>query len=159
MKAYFIPKDEAGKDILFKLFGENLSTFAAKYGIGEEEVEKYQQSLETWNFVYKLQLDLPNYSKAVTIFKKATLDGAGKGYANPTTFPQATIPPMPTTFKFDIMGQLQSMAKRMKAHPNYTESDGIGMGIVGKEKGKKNDPDTWQPHLTSIMVAGLVKLL
>ena len=58
----------------------------------------------------------------------------GEESETPHAFPIIpTLPAPPTLVNNDIFGYIRRLVARIKAHPNYTEAAGEGLGIVGDE--------------------------
>lgn len=157
MTNYFIPRNDPGKNNLFVLFGQQLPNFKTKYGISDAEETKYQNALLTWIFIYSFLLSIKPYKKNITAIKELSLKGTDGG-GNPG-IPTLTPPTPPATQVYGILPIIQSMATRIKAHPSYTNADGIALGIVGTETGTPDDPATWKPHLGNVLSGDLVEVL
>lgn len=152
-KNYFIPRDDAGKDLWLKNFANKLPSFALKYGINATETADMTASSLHFSYWLNHRQQYEDYVRKITTFKNESRDGIAATAAIPTTTPVLpSIAGMPAAAAPGIFPRAASIAARIKNHKDYIASDGHDLGIIGTES--TIDLLHIKPQLALRLVAG-----
>ncbi len=147
-KAYFLPRDEAGKRKWLKNFAAKLPTYAATVGVTPAEVTQETADDVFFNFVCDAHAAHTNTTHDWTAYKQQAAHGDNLGDIPVTPTPGTPPPVVPP----DIFGRATALAARIKKHPSCTDAIAQDLGIIGTEV--IVDPTTYQPVLTLTLTAG-----
>jgi len=153
MKSYYLPKTDMGILLWLMNFAAKLSGYAPKYGLAAAEVTDVQASLDFYAYWFEAMNQYKEFKKKVVSFKDELRDGVETG-GTPSVVPAPpTLGTMPPAVAPGIIDRATSMGNRIKSHHDYTEADGIDLGLEGAEI---IPPDlvNAKPVLLSELIAG-----
>ncbi|HRH60894.1 MAG TPA: hypothetical protein PL045_10015 [Chitinophagaceae bacterium] len=133
-KQYFLPRQDADKQIWLQNFSNKLGTYKVKYNITDDEVADAIAS--SVYFTYYLDCANQNsaYNKKLTQYKNELRDGIAAG-GSPSVIPTPpTLPAAPHEVAPGIFKRMASIAAVIKSKSNYTIADGQDLGIEGAEE-------------------------
>lgn len=136
MKNYFMPSDDAGKELWLKNFAAKLPRYAAKYSISTAELTDMQQSAVYFTFMLDYHNQHKDFAKKLTEFKNEIRSGVVNIMASVAPVPP-TFANTPPVVPSGIFVRAVSIAKRLKDHHNYTVADGTDLDIEVAPKPKK----------------------
>ncbi len=123
----FLPSRETERVEWFETFVSRLRPRAALLGIAEDEVNAVEAGVAYFRYARQAQLLHAEASQTWTTHKRDVLKGNTVGsIPEPVVLPQP--PPAPPT---DFLAQLRDLVGRIKRHPNYTNTIGDELRIVG----------------------------
>jgi hypothetical protein len=133
MKKYFMPRQEAAKLSWFKNFANKLAGYAAKYNISAAEITDMTLSVVFYEYWYNYSSQYIEYTRKLTQYKTELREGipAGATASVPPTPP--TFGPVPTAVLPGMFSRASALAVIIKKRSNYTEADGLDLGIEGSE--------------------------
>ena len=153
---YFLERTDAGRAEWLNNFAPKLAEHATALGIDAPTLSFVTNAAAFVNFLLAIELQLKTNLNEWTAFKRVHLRGK-QGDTFSTTLPTlvslgATPPAAPTEL---IMPRILKLVNTIKNHPNYTESIGRDLRIIGAAE---NIPDTasWQPKFKLSINAGKV---
>jgi hypothetical protein len=149
---YFIPHDDAGRELWISNFANKLGTYATKYGITATEVTDTQNGAAWFRYWLDYKNKYQEYTKKVTDFKNQIIKGVPSGAVAAITPTPPVLPVPPTAVNPDVFGRASSIAARIKGFQSYTPADGLDLGIVGNQT--VLDLVNIQPKFSIRLVAG-----
>lgn len=133
MKKTFMPSQEIEKLSWLKNFANKLGTYATKYNITAAEVTDMQNSAAFYDYWFNYGFQNYEHNKKITQYKLELRNGIPAG-ATPSVAPVApTFGAAPTSVQPGIFVRASSLAGIIKKRTNYTEADGLDLGIEGVE--------------------------
>lgn len=148
-KQDYLPNGDADKAVWLANFVEKAKNYAVLLGLSPATIIKLEEDRDAFVAALVLLDALRNSVEAVTAFKNRLRDGKTPLGVLPTL---PTLPVVPPTLQSDIFGHVRQLVRAIKANPNYTETIGDDMRIIGDEI--TEDPNLWQPSLSVNFVAG-----
>lgn len=134
---YFLPSDDAGKELWLKNFAAKLPIYATKYAIPTTEVSDMQKSSTYFTFILDYNNQFKDYSKKLTEYKNEIRSGNTQNNT-PSVLPQApNFPTIPPVVEPSIFDRATSIANRIKNHNKYTIADGTDLSIESLPKPRK----------------------
>jgi hypothetical protein len=150
-KHYFVPGNDAGKELWLKNFAAKLSIYAAKYNLTEEEVADMVKSALYFTYLLDYKNQYKDYVRKLTDFKNEIRSNSNNITSVPPDAPVFTT--VPLIVKPGIFVRAASLAKRIKGHVNYTTADGNDLNIESTPI-VKPDVNTLKPELKIQLVQG-----
>lgn len=131
-KAYF-PQDMPGQIEWLFNFSGNIGAYATKYGISATQISGLTADVEYLNFWFGVHTQAQSVAQALTAFKNDLAHGVPEGsppLVEPAFPTLGTVPPAvaPGVFRRAI-----SIGNAIKAHKDYTLSDGEALRLEGAE--------------------------
>ena len=131
-KAYYISKSDSGKAQFLTNLANKIGADAATLGISPAEVASIQADAAMFKYVLRMQEAFKTFKQAVSAYKNLLRDGQQS--ETPSPLPVApTLPAPPVLVNDGIFWRARKLVARIKAHPNYNQAIGEGLGIVGDE--------------------------
>ncbi len=128
----FIPRADADKTPWLNNFASKLGTYAAKYGITAAEKTDVMNTSIDWDYRYGVVVQLNAFKESAVKWKNFLRDGAPAGtVVSPPVLP--TFGTAPTATASGAFARIAALAKRIKAHKDYSEADGRDLGIEGPD--------------------------
>jgi len=152
MKVFYLPKSETEKLLWIKNFSSKVNNYAAKYAINAAEVTDMVQSAVYLNWVMDCNNLVTETSRKWTKYKNELIKGINAGSAPSTVPVNPTLSAIPAVVAPDIFGRATALVSRIKAHKDYTQADGLDLGIEGAEIVK--DMKNIKPNLAINLNAG-----
>ncbi|QQR98305.1 MAG: hypothetical protein IPK18_01865 [Sphingobacteriales bacterium] len=87
---YFLPADDAGKELWLKNFAAKLPNYATKYDIPTADVQDMQRSAIYFTFILDYNNQFKDYSKKLTEYKNEMRSGNSQNNT-PSTIPIAPV--------------------------------------------------------------------
>ena len=151
-KQYFLPTTDLAKLAWLQNFASKIAGYAVKYNLSTAEVDDVVAG--ALYYAYWLNgLNLTDeYKKKFTQFKNELRDGIPAG-ASPSVVPAPpTLGVAPTAVAPGIFFRAVAIANVIKSKSNYTNADGVDLGIEGAEL--TTDPNEMQVAFTIRLAAG-----
>jgi hypothetical protein len=148
---YFMPSEDAGKELWLKNFAAKLSAYAAKYNLTEEEVADMVKSALYFTYLLDYKNQFKDYIKKLTDYKNEMRSNADNITSVPPDAPVFTV--VPLMVKPGIFVRAASLVRRIKGHVNYTTADGNDLNIETTPL-VKPDSASMKPELKIQMVQG-----
>lgn len=107
--------------------------YQIKYQITNEEVAQVKANYELFNYWTDVIAQLQEYTKSTIAYRNELLYGVE---GNTTSLEMPSLPvfaPPPANVVSNIVGFATSIAKRIKSHHLFTETDGQDLGLFGAE--------------------------
>ncbi len=153
MKNKMIPDGDEAKLAMAKNVAAKLPKYAAKFGIGPDEVTDIANSVAAFEYTLDILGLIGTYKQNWTSLKNLLRDGPDTG--DVAAFPAALdLGVQPTAVDPGLFTRISGIAARIKNHPAYTDNIGQDLGIVGSEQ--TFDPSTGKPVITASFLAGQV---
>lgn len=134
---YFLPSDDAGKELWFKNFASKLPTYATKYAIPATDVTDMQKSSTYFTFILDYNNQFKDYSKKLTEYKNEIRSGNIQNNT-PSVLPQPpTFTAPPVVVEPSIFDRVVAIANRIKSHIKYTVADGNDLSIESIPKPRR----------------------
>jgi hypothetical protein len=152
---YFLPSDDAGKELWLKNFAAKLPTYATKYAIPTTEVQDIQRSSTYFTFILDYNNQFKDYSKKLTEYKNEIRSGNIQNNT-PSTIPQTPVfATVPAIVEPDVFGRAVAIANRIKNNLKYTTADGTDLAIESTAVPRKTvDAINAKPLLQVTLVQG-----
>jgi hypothetical protein len=135
MKKYYLPKNDAERIIWLKNFAGKLNKYVEKFGIEEEMVSNIPKELLWLEQTIGYKEQFKTFLQSIIRYKDDMM--------NKPAAMRLPVIPAPQMEAADvqpgIFARLAKLVVRIKAHPSYTEQDGLDLGIIGAET---DMPDT-----------------
>lgn len=145
-KKPFFPNDLPGQIIWLQDFQLSLPTFAAKYGITTAQLDGLEADKDWMIYWFQAGTTVRLYGQSVTAFRNEVAFGIPAGGV-------ASVPPVltdlgtpPVAVEPGVFKRALALANGIKAHKDYTISDGEAMGLEGAEI-VPHDLSTVRPNL------------
>ncbi|GAL83113.1 hypothetical protein Galf_1817 [Sporocytophaga myxococcoides] len=145
----YLPKADKEKAIWLKNFSGKLQIHAANVGIASEEV--IGVSNDALAFLYALEMveNSKNETAQKVSFKNILADGSeALALTYPTSIPALN---QPALVKAGIFKRTGKLVQRIKNHPNYNDSIGKDLGVIGSES--TQDRTTMKPEISGALDA------
>lgn len=153
MKKTFMPRKEGEKLIWLKNFANKLNKYATKYNITVAEIDDLVASALFYDYWFNYTNQYVEYNKKLTQFKTELRDGID-GQATPSVVP---TPPVfaapPPIVQPGIFTRASSLAVIIKKRTNYTEADGLDLGIEGVEE-EARSAEPLKPQISVRLIQG-----
>lgn len=131
MATYYLPADDAGRELWLKNFANKLPTYAAKYNLSGTDTADMSTSAAHFTYWLNYRKQFEEYLKKLTAFKNESRDGFSSGVSPISTLPSIpTVAGAPAQAAAGIFPRATSIAARIKAHKDYSESDGQDLGLI-----------------------------
>ena len=151
-KRSFIPRTILELLLWYFNFVTKLPKYQTKYQITNEEVAQAKANYELFNYWTDLITQMQEYTKSTIAYRNELLYGVD---GNATQFEMPPLPvfaPPPANVVSNIVGFAASIAKRIKSHHLFTETDGQDLGLFGTEVSTASTPQ--KPSLNIRLVSG-----
>lgn len=153
---YFIKRNDEQFGLQLTNFASKIGDYATLFNLTPDEVTKAERDAAFFNWVVNNLPKVETYKQNWFNFKRIARKGEGSVTENTVPNPP-TFDAMPGGVSPDIQGRFASMAKRIKAHQNYTTAIGENLGIEGAEQ-QRMAIENAQPILKAMMSGGKVIL-
>ena len=130
----YIPVTDEKKTGWLKVFTMNLEQIAGRFDISVAEIDQLKADTEMFEYAVTVAHIFRTESQGRNAFKKLLVrekSHAGREVNVPDL--PSLLPPPSTVARTGIFQRVAKMAKRIKAHPNYTDSIGERLGIIGSQ--------------------------
>lgn len=144
MKNFYLPKAENARVSWIQNFDVKLPNYAAKYGISAAELADVRQSSLGLAFYVGYAGQIAEYSKKMNTFKVELASGSIGALSLPVAPSIGTPPALPPA---GIFKRVASVVSKIKNHLQYTENDGIDLGIEGTVS-RTVDPSVVKPVIS-----------
>lgn len=128
MKQPYLPKTDLGKVSWLENFALKLPDHATALGIAAGTVTQTDNDAQNFSAIVLYQGNLKEYALQVTSFKNVLRDGG--------PLSTLTAPPTftaPATLVSGIFERVGKLVQNIKSNPNYTNTIGEDLGIIGSE--------------------------
>ncbi len=153
-KSYYLPSDDAGKDIWLANLAAKLGTYQAALGLSAADVASVVADSAYFHWLLTTQAQVSAYAQQWTAYKNAARSG------NAPTLGLAPVAPnlgvAPAAVAPGIFARATALVARIKVAPGYTDSIGEALKIVGADQ--TVDVSTMKPVFTATLDAGQVTL-
>lgn len=127
----FIPRSVPELLAWFFNFAIKLSKYKEKYQISDDEIARLQTYYNVFNYWTEVITQVQEYSKSIVSYRNELLYGID-GNTRPLEIPtQPVFGPQPPNVDSNIVDFAVSLAKRIKSHHLFTETDGQDLGLFG----------------------------
>lgn len=148
-RKFYLPNSDADKVLWLNNFAEKLPAYATTLGITASTLAQVQTDSDVFGSVFIFQNALKNTMESYTAFKNLLKDGKD-ALTPPPTIP--TLPTLPPSSQSNIFGRAAQLVQNIKSNPNYNESIGDDLRIIGEEQ--DINTQTWKPILKLEYIAG-----
>ena len=136
----FLPNNWSAFKEWLSNFTTHFNVLATKYGLAAETTPVV--AMNTWvQYWMQAKVNAKQQEKQLTDFIEAIVNGDA-GDPQPDLPVWALPPSPPANADTGIKAKLRSLARQIKAHPDYTQSDGELLGIVAPEEAALNEAET-----------------
>ena len=152
-KKSFIPRAIMALLAWYFNFSTKLPKYQAKYQITDEEVARIKAAYELFNYCTDVITQTQEYAKSTTSYRNELLYGVD---GNSQAFEMPSVPTFgtpPANVNSNIVQLAASIAKRIKSHHLFTETDGQDLGLFGTEVSSINN-STAKPPLSIRLISG-----
>lgn len=147
---YYLPSSDEARVPWLNNYATKLPKYAMKYNIAPEEVMDMQISAPYFDAFIKFRNQMRAFVSSLTDRRDEMSEGDNNGAPlQPLEPPMMMLPPPPLP---GIFKRVRAMVARIKSHMNYSEADGIDLGIVGAES--TTDVNNIKPVFTIRLIAG-----
>ncbi len=150
----YLPKDDTGKLIWLNNFAGELPNFIPLLGITAVQAAQVQTDREVFGSLLTYLLNQKNILESITAFKNQVRNGKQPLGVIPAFSPPPALPPNALN---DVFGRIRLLVRSIKGNPNYNESIGDALQIIGEES--EDNVNTWKPILKVQMQAGSPNIL
>jgi hypothetical protein len=145
----YMPKSDSGKVLWLNNFAAKLPTYAATLSIDAGTIAQIQIDSDVFGEILIFQNNLKDTMESYTAYKNLLRSGTGSLTPLP---PIPTPPTLSPDAQPNIFGRVASLVQTIKNHPNYNESIGDDLQIIGEEQDV--NPNDWKPILKVEYIAG-----
>ena len=132
-KTFYMPKDDAGRDLWLKNFANKLNLYATKYGITVAEVADMVASALHFSYWLNYKNQYEEYGRKITAYKNEGRDGIAPGATASVQPTPPVLPAAPPVAVAGIFVRATSIANRIKKHIAATEADIKDLGLLGED--------------------------
>ena len=151
-KKPYMPRTDNDKAIWLANFVEKLKLYDVALSISPATITQLETDRDIFVGALVLVEQLKDSLEGVTAFKNNLRDG-GDSLVAPSI---PVMPPLPPTIQNDIFGRVRKLVRVIKGNPNYSESIGDSLRIIGEDT---PDPSgTWKPILSVTFQASVPTL-
>ena len=147
----FLPGPDSDLLIWLNNFHLKFPAYAPALGFTLAEVTAVTDDYNTLAFVVSAAEAVRNESQSRTSYKNVLRDGP-VGTVAPTLPSAPTLTPPAAIVAPGIIPRLRAMVQRIKAHPSYTESMGLDLGLGAKSAAQATPPE--KPSATAAAEPG-----
>lgn len=149
----YIPITDEKKTGWLKVFTMNLEQLAGRFDISVAEIDQLKADAEMFEYAVTVAHIFRTESQERNAFKKLLVREKGlTGREIKVPDLPSLLPPPSTVARTGIFQRVGKMVKRIKAHPNYTDSIGERLDIIGSQM--VVDYDTLKPSIKVIHAGG-----
>jgi len=153
---YYLPRGEDKKVTWLNTFSENLPVHAATVGVTGAEVTATTDDAAM--FAYQVKVSGIFVSEKESRVSYKNLLAYGKiGTVVGGIAPVPVLPVPPNAVPAGIFPRVTLLVARIKKHPNYNESIGKDLGIIGAEQ--DDNTDKMQPALKVVLKGGKPEIM
>lgn len=138
----YLPYSDSDKAVWLANFVEKLKLYDVVLGISPTTISTLEDERDVFVGAIVVVEAVRNSAEALTAFKNRLRESTEPLGPQPVL---PTIPPVPPTVQGNIFGRIRELVNQIKSNPNYTESIGDDLRIIGDEISE--DPSTWKPIL------------
>ena len=153
---YFIKRNDEQFGLQLSNFSSKIGNYATLFNLTQVEVDQAEKDAAFFNWVVNSLPKVETYKQNWFNFKRIARVGEGNVVENTVPNPP-TFESMPSVVPANIQGRFAKLAKRIKAHQNYTTAIGENLGIEGAEQ-QRTATENVQPILKAVMSGGKVIL-
>lgn len=154
-RPYYFPDKKADRIAFLSSFALKLPGYATKFGISAAQIKDMNDSAAYLEYAALCQELTRHHDKALTTYYE-TLTKGGSGEID--NLPVLSFPAAPVVVpKKGIFVRVLKLVKSIKAHADYTHSDGANMGIEASHS-HKVDRNSLQPNLKARIVGSFVEV-
>ncbi|MFN8284444.1 MAG: hypothetical protein U0U67_14580 [Chitinophagales bacterium] len=151
----FLPRTDSEKETWLRNFANKIAQYSAKYNITAAEVADILASLLYFSYHLNYKTQYGEYLKKLNAYIKEIKDGLPAGVTASVAPVAPTLTAAPPAVSAGIFKRVKAFANRIKSHINYTESDGLDLGIeVSTVKKAKPNLDTIKPTIKVHLIEG-----
>ncbi len=155
-KQNYEPAKDDDKVIWLNTFAQNLSNYSVALGLAATDITSAQNDAAYFKYAMNAVDSYIVAKESWVEFKNLIKSGplgatAGSVPQTPNlgTAPTVVVAP-------GIMPRIRALISRIKSHPNYTDTIGNALGIVGSDN--TVDPSTLKPALNLVLKGGFVEV-
>lgn len=139
---------------------EHLDTLLIEYqdtlNITDDDLEMVHKCNEMFKYAIKVAERITTFSKAMFSYLKALNEGP-KGRSMIVVPELGSFGTRPEIVPSDIFGFIRNLRGKLMKHKNYTESIGLGLKFLGKERNFKKE--NYQPILKVKVIGHSLKII
>jgi len=150
MSRSYLPDAGSARVSWIQNFGVKLPNYATKYGISAAELADVSQSAVGLDFYVSYAGQVAEYSKKMNTFKAELASGSTGELTLPVAPVLGTPPALPAA---GIFKRVSTIVSKIKNHAQYTESDGLDLGIVASQ-GAAVDKKVVKPAISVRIITG-----
>lgn len=144
MSKSYLPDAENNRVSWIQNFDVKLPNYATKYGISAAELADVRQSSLGLAFYVGYSSQIAEYSKKMNTFKVEMAKGSVGALTLPVAPVMGTPPTLPPA---GIFKRVATIVSKIKGHAQYTENDGLDLGIVAAQS-RTVDPSVVKPVIS-----------
>ena len=155
----YMPREEQDIAALMERFRDNIGSFSTLLGLTPAEIGNQSEDASWFRYALNHTIRMKNAGSEWVAYKNLLLTGndAQDGPANIP--PTPSMPdPEPPSVNFGILTRFRELVRRIKASPNYNETVGEALGIIGPDAGEP-DPATLIPEISLRTSGGQVEVV
>jgi hypothetical protein len=148
----YFPSSLAERAAWYQNFTTQFTIRATDLGFTPADVDVITTDNAAFQFLLAIAGTVDSYEKAMTAFRRLTLEGdiGTPGVEIPLP---PTYPPTPPTVDPGLFERLDQYVKRIRVAPGYSEEDGAALGII-PSKAPEVDPNEMKPDPSLIALPG-----
>ena len=132
-KGFYMPKGDKEREGWLSNFATEFESVALTLGFTTTEIDEVKNFAAAYTYVLKIMNIYKSEDHEWTKYKDLLADGAIGSHLG--AFPVMPLMPVaPTVAPAGIFKSVARIVQRIKNHPNYNESIGKTLGIIGPEK-------------------------
>lgn len=154
-KSHYVPNTDEGKVTWLNNFASKLPEHSEVLGISPEQIASVQNDAAMYSYIVNIVNSFKAGLAERVGYKDLLKNGAENSPLGPV--PVYSNAPAPTVVAAGIFVRISKMIMTIKGNPNYTESIGGNLGIIGSEESR--ELSEMKPNITIRMEAGYPKLV
>lgn len=151
-----LPKTENERLAWAENFEIWFPTLGADVGFTAAEITSAVNDAKMMRYVIEDARNAAAHSKAKTAYKSAILGGVEEGKNTPESPAYQETAPPAALVEENVLARLSNVARRVKAHPNYTDAIGEKLMIATPESDKNSDNSEAKPQGAGTAMTGSI---
>lgn len=131
-KSYYLPSTDEGKVTWLNNFSQKLQDHNATLGISQAQMTSIQNDATMFSYIVNLVNGFRNGLSERVGYKDILKNGADGAPLSPV--PVFNNNPAPTVVPAGIFRRVAKLVQNIKSNPNYNDSIGGNLGIIGSER-------------------------
>jgi len=154
-KQYYLPRKDQQRQPWLANFANKITGHAAALGLTAAETASVIADNLMFAFIMSMLAAVETFKQSVTKFKNILRSGPlSEMLGAIPVFP--ALPAPPAAVDAGIFIRITRLVRKIKASPNYNETIGEDLGIVGDEM--ETDTSTWKPAISGKQVGSHVEI-